>query len=229
VKEIRATSGPFPTRPFYEDKDIERICEDELRLVNLLPPEPAPVRIDRFIEKRFRVIPEARDLPPGVLGYTTFTASGVKEIVIAASLELDDNTTNQRRARTTFAHEAGHGLLHAHLFATTTHQQQLTGATSTNPQVMCRNEVLDRETAYDGRWWEFQANQAMGALLLPQRLIHIAIAPFLTAEGQLGLTSLLAANREPAARHLSDIFDVNPVVARRRLDTLFPSTIQAAL
>ena len=28
---------------------------------------------------------------------------------------------------------------------------------------------------YDGRWWEFQANQAMGAALLPRKLVEVAL------------------------------------------------------
>lgn len=230
MKEVRTTSGPFPTRPFYENDDIERICEDELRLAKLLPTAPEPIRIDRFIEKRFHVVPEARDLPLGILGYTTFTEHGVKDIIVAASLETDDTTTNRRRARTTFAHEAGHGLLHSHLFATTTASQRHLPGTNVEPhRVMCRHETLGRETGYDGRWWEFQANQAMAALLLPRRLVHHAITSFLNHEGLLGLDSLQAPNRVPAARHLSDVFDVNPVVARHRLEALFPATVQASL
>lgn len=230
MKELRTTRGPFSSRPFYESKDIERICEVELQHVSLLPRQPEPIRIDRFIEKRFGVVPEARDLPLGILGYTTFTEHGVKEIIVAASLETEDTTTNRRRARTTFAHEAGHGLLHAHLFATTTVRQRNLPGTDPEPlRVMCRNEALGREGGYDGRWWEFQANQAMAALLLPRHLVLDSVAAFLSEEGLLGLHTLLGPDREPAARHLSDVFDVNPVVARHRLEALFPETTQATL
>jgi Zn-dependent peptidase ImmA (M78 family) len=230
VREFATTNGPFPTQPFYEDEEIEHICEDELARNLLLPSEPSPVRIDRFIEKRFGITPTTRDLPPGVLGYTTFSNSGVKEIVIATAVDNDEDSTTRRRARTTFAHEASHGLLHAHLFASAFVQQRLVRASTDTPQVLCRDEPLGpRRAGYDGRWWEVQANKGMAALLLPRQLVHKAIAPFVKKEGMLGLTILPEAERETAARQLSDIFDVNPVVARYRLTALIPTTNQAVL
>lgn len=230
MKEFSTTNGPFPTQPFYEDDEIERICEDELARANLLPSEPGPVRIDRFIEKRFGITPTTRDLPPGVLGYTTFSGSGVKEIVIATTIDDDEDATTRRRARTTFAHEASHGLLHAHLFASAFLQQRLEHSSTDAPQVLCRDEPLgQRRAGYDGRWWEVQANKGMAALLLPRQLVHKAIAPFVKKEGMLGLTSLPEPERETAARHLSNVFDVNPVVARHRLTALIPTTNQAVL
>src|ERR1039457_5434345 len=117
MKTFRTTSGPFPEKPYYTPAEIDRTCEDELRKVGCLPDAPGPVRIDRFIEKRFKVVPQYEDLPDGVLGYTKFGKNGVEAIVVSAALDAEKGLVAARRVRTTLAHEAGHGLLHAYLFA----------------------------------------------------------------------------------------------------------------
>jgi hypothetical protein len=98
--------------PFYEDREIEAICTDALREVGLLPTRPEAVRIDRFIEKRFGVVPTYEDLPDGVQGLTRFSQKGVREVVVAKALDDDSSTIAERRIRTTLAHEGGHCLLH---------------------------------------------------------------------------------------------------------------------
>lgn len=225
MREYHARNGPFPTQPFYKDDEIELISEDALASEKLLPTKPEPIRIDRFIEKRFKIIPTTKDLPAGILGYTTFSTSGVKEIVIASAIDNDDDATTRRRARTTFAHEATHGLLHAHLFATTSTQAALPGQETATPQVMCRDDAPRH--GYDGRWWEVQANKGMAALLLPRRLVRDALTDFLAPDGSLGLFTI--NDRTGASKHISATFDVNPIVARYRLDALFPASTQASL
>jgi len=114
MKNLRAKSGPFSERIYYPDQEIESICSDELAKVGLLPAEPSPIRIDRFIEKRFQVTPSYEDLVDGVLGLTRFGSRGVHEVVISKVLETERTQVAERRIRSTLAHEAGHGLLHAH-------------------------------------------------------------------------------------------------------------------
>src|SRR3989442_14471559 len=127
MKTYRAKSGPFQERPYYSDSDIENICSDELRAVSLYPTKPGPVRIDRFIEKRFGVVPSYEDLGEGILGLTVFGASGVREILISRALEDEGTLAAKRRIRTTLAHEGGHGLFHTHLFTVSAQKQPLFG------------------------------------------------------------------------------------------------------
>src|ERR1039457_2894087 len=117
MKTFRSESGPFAERPHFEPSEIDRICDDELRKVGLYPSLPEAIRIDRFVEKRFGVVPLYEDLPEGVLGFTKFGKRGVEAIVISAALDAEKGKVAERRVRTTLAHEAGHGLLHAYLFA----------------------------------------------------------------------------------------------------------------
>src|SRR5580704_4654899 len=196
------------------------MCCDELRGVGLLPSSHEPIRIDRFIEKRFNVSPQYEDLPPGVLGFTRFGKNGVKAVVISAALDAEGGTVAGRRVRTTIAHEGGHGLLHAYLFALDDIPLHLFDRDShSGDQILCRDVHGDDKKThrYDGRWWEVQANRAMGSLLCPKPLVLEAIKPYLSSAGLLGTDVLEECYREAAVRALADVFDVNPVVTRIRL------------
>ena len=230
MKLLKAMTGPFEERPFYEEKEIESIAVAELRKVQLLPARPEPIRIDRFIEKRFDVVEDYEDLPSGILGYTRFGSKGAEAVIVSRSLEEEGTQASQRRIRTTLAHEAGHILLHAHLFALNDSRDTARPFASefdlNNRSVLCRNipgvAVGGASGGYDGRWWEYQANQAIGALLLPRSLVLDALDPLLASAGLMGIRRLESANREEATDRLSVAFDVNPVVARHRLDRMFP-------
>lgn len=235
MKTFRSKTGPFSEQPFYEPSEVERICTEELQKVDLYPSDPAPIRIDRFIEKRFDVHPTYEDLPVGLLGFTRFGTKGVAEVVIAKALDSEGTIPAERRLRSTLAHEGGHGLLHNHLFAFEAMPRSLfpDGLASDAPKILCRDggvtgvETANRKPPY--RWWEFQANLAMGALLLPRALVDTAVAPMLIAEGGFGFQVLPNARRAEAVQHLADVFNVNPVVARIRLEGLFPADGQLKL
>lgn len=224
MRNFRSKSGPFLERPYYKDEEIEQICTDALREVGLLPSSPQAVRIDRFIEKRFGVVPSYEELPDGVLGLTRFGKSGVQQVVVAKTLDEDPSSVAERRVRTTLAHEGGHCLLHAHLFALATPSQNLFGDFSEpdKPKVLCRDDGAGAKTSgYSGQWWEFQANRAMGALLLPSLLVQPALTDYMLTS-PAGFQHFDHGRSEEAARALADTFQVNPVVARLRLKQLFP-------
>jgi hypothetical protein len=224
MKTFRSKSGPFSERPHFEPSEIDRICANELRKEGLYPNSPEAIRIDRFVEKHFGVVPQYEDLPEGVLGFTKFTKKGVETIVIAAALDAENGKVAERRVKTTLAHEAGHGLLHAYLFALDEKPLHLFDADShSDHKILCR-DVQDEERkgrAYDGRWWEFQANRAIGGLLCPKTLVQEALKPFLVSIGSLGAVTLHEKRRDGAVRTLADIFDVNPIVAKIRINELY--------
>jgi hypothetical protein len=225
MKTIAARSGQFAERPYYELMEIERICGNALKSVGLLRDVPEPVRIDRFVEKYFGKPPRYEPLPDGVLGFTEFGRHGVREIVVTAALDNEGTTAAERRIRSTLAHEAGHGLLHAHLFVLGEPPKGLFDGNHKNgPEIMCRDVIgTPGNSSYAGKWWEFQANRAIGCLLMPRKLARLAAAPFCTTTGKLGSPILIPEKRGKAARRLAELFDVNPVVAKLRLDDLLPS------
>lgn len=234
MKNFRPKRGPFDERPYYESHEIERICEDALRQVNLLPSSPGPIRIDRFIERRFGVTPVYEVLGNGILGFTEFGPKGVQAVVVARALDEEGTKSAERRIRTTLAHEGGHGLLHAHLFVLGKQTRPLFGdfTRANAPKVMCRdipNTSATHAPGYNNRWWEYQANRAISGLLMPGGLVEVAMAPHLLAQGKLGLKTLPAANCDRAVKLLADIFDVNPAVARIRILEMYPQDDQLRL
>ena len=64
---------------------------------------------------------------------------------------------------------------------------------------------------------------------MPKSLVQAALAPFLAPRGVIGMPILPGHQRESAIRLLADTFDVNPVVARLRLDVLLPVTAEDQL
>jgi hypothetical protein len=217
--------GQFAERPYFSLVEIENLCASELRAHGLYPSKLAPVRIDRFIEKRFGVTPTYEQLPDGVLGFTEFGPRGVKAVVVSSDLEDAVGTPNERRLRTTLAHEAGHGLMHAHLFIFGEKPTSLFGDAGTEPKILCRDVDGEGKAArgYGGRWWEFQANKAIGGLLMPRDLVRRAIEGFVELVGSLGQGGVPETKKDAAARHLANVFNVNPAVARIRLADVMPT------
>jgi hypothetical protein len=220
MRYVRAATGPLRERPFYKHQDIERICVDALAAVNLLPQQPGPIRIERFVEQHFRIHPHYDDLAQGVLGYTEFGPNGVVAIHVAKSLSEHGDRAD-RVLSSTLAHEAGHGLLQGFLFGLEPnlplfeHDTDVTGT-----KILCRTRG---GKGYDGRWWEVQANLAIGALLLPINLLATAIDPFLMPTGSLGLPRLPEAHRPAAINRLAEVFHVTEAVASIRIADHYPS------
>ena len=219
-------AGPFTERPYFTDEEMETACLDALCAGGFCPATPSPIRIDRFAEKHFRLSLKYEDLPDGVLGFTRFSKKGVEDIVIARALDADNSKPARRRIRSTVAHEAGHGLFHAYLYAQAATQPEFIDPTEPqNPKVLCRDvegEVNNTQHGYRGKWWEFQANRAIGALLLPRHLVALAVDQFLVASGSLGNRILDENRRDKAVLLVADSFDVNPAVAKIRVNGMYP-------
>jgi len=231
MKTIRTRGGPFTERPHFELREIEEICSTELRKVGLYPSAPETIRIDRFIEKRFNISPRYEQLPDGVLGFTRFERGQVAEIVVSQALDEEGSKVSERRLRSTLAHEAGHGLLHAYLFALGEKPKGLFDDGDRTPRILCRGttEAPRLTPKPKVNWSEFQANRAIGAFLMPKPLVDEALREFCVENGALGQRTLPGDKRDAAIRALSTIFDVNPIVARLRIDEVFPQKNEGQL
>jgi hypothetical protein len=104
------------------------------------------------------------------------------------------------------------------------------------PTIMCR-EVADaavgqaRSANHAGSrqtpWHEYQANRAIGALLLPQPLVRRVSEAFLISDGLFGELQLPDAARPRLIEELMETFDVNRPVAKIRIDQMYPSERQS--
>jgi hypothetical protein len=79
------------------------------------------------------------------------------------------------------------------------------------------------QRGYDGRWWEYQANRAIGGLLMPRKLVATCLAGMVEDRG-LGGQVLPDSRRVEAEHLLAETFEVNPAAARIRVSDLYPSS-----
>ena len=221
MRKVPTPSGRFAFKLYFDDLgEIDEICLEALKKQSLLPSTPAPIRIERFVEKQFHAPLRYEDLGPDHLGCTIFTSSGtVQAILVSRFLEEQNTIPARRRARSTVAHEAGHGLLHGPLFI----GDNFPDRGESQRRILCRSEdiLLETESSYRGRWWEFQANQAIGSLLLPRPLMNAFLDQSGIKLDSPGRSSLTPLQRESLAKKAAVIFDVNPIVVRIRLDSFF--------
>lgn len=222
MRTYRTSSGPFTEGVYYPDDEIERICSDALRETGFMPEQPAKVRIDRFIEKRFGAPIIYESLDSGVLGFTAFGSEGVESVHIAEDTER--SIASEKRVNSTLAHEAGHCLMHSHLFCVEFNHDRLfsNDPDVSRERILCRDgDTARRASRYDGRWWEVQANKAIGALLMPQEVLIRFMDPFLEKTGFFQIPVLNESRREEAVRAAANAFEVNPAVARIRIEKFF--------
>lgn len=222
---------PFPRTIFIPEKRLERVCEEALESVGLMPSEPEPIRIDRFIEKFFEVEILYEDLQErfeeGVMGACRFAKDGsVASILVDRSLGEDETQLGVRRERSTLAHEAGHGLFHGELFAEKLQAEEEI-ARNGLVDTVCRQGVFSEGFACRGlgdagnrnskQWWEIQANMAMAALLLPRKLVD----PFLrdiVKPIKMAFGTNYTPDLDDACGGIADAFNVSITMARYRIE-----------
>lgn len=216
--------GAWPPRVFR--KDVEEICLRELKEMNLLPDAPQPIRIERFIEKRFDIEVEPWDHGSNKHpGMTLFDSAG-RPVAIVMNRQLDatDDLQAERRARSTMAHEAGHALLHGPFFRDEPIKRRSPRLAFYHPSENVFGDVPEAGDI-NSMWMEWQANAAIGGLLLPEHLVRVAVGEFLTDRGKLDMSRFQAA-----VQHLVAVFNVNASAVRvRLLRHLFPYNERSSL
>jgi hypothetical protein len=167
MRKVPTPSGPFPFQVYFDDLgEIDEICLEALKSQSLLPSKPAPIRIERFVEKQFRTPLRYEDLGPDNLGCTIFNSSGaVEAILVSRSLEEQNTTPARRRVRSTVAHEAGHGLLHGPLFI----GDNFPDRGKNQRRILCRSEdiLVETQRSYRGRWWDSRQTRRLGVSCFP--------------------------------------------------------------
>jgi len=220
VKSYRTADGE--QRVWYEEDEIERIMEDELRRADLLPARRGGVvDIEGFIERHLATsLDQYADLPPEVLGLTEFRPG--KPPVVRINKDLTGSAMDadwcppgvEGRWRATLAHEAAHVVLHGILFDVDLNQGRLFDGDASaggSPQL---HRCLKRDVAYRTQpsdWREVQANRGMAALLMPR-------SAFTTAARGSGAGS--GGDVDAAIRSLAELFGVSRQATTIRLRTL---------
>lgn len=208
-------SGPFLSRLWIEDDEFDAIATTILHRFELLPDSLRPVNIELPAERLFDRPYEFQRLPAGCLGVTFFGPDRPTHVILDDRLDTFDDTTTNRRCRSTLAHECAHAILHTILY------RELWRKNPTGEDAIA---LLNAHApAPRCQWWEHQANRLMAALLMPAGLV---LDDF---EGSEFLT--MASSRWPyyerlrIVEDLADRFDVSRTLARLRLGDLFDKAL----
>ena len=217
MRERRDPTGRMPHQIYFEDGEIDSIMEDELLKSGRRHRDRGTVvDMDSFIEHHLGITPSYVELPAGVQGATDFAPSGKVAMRICA--ELGDRAAGREPGaehlmRTTLAHEAAHVLLHRSLYLK---QSEALFGNGASKGTLCRD--VSPNGGYNGEWWEWQANQGMGALLLPRREMKSFLA-----------SHHIASERgdDSVVRDVAQRYDVSTQVVRYRFEQLSGSQNRA--
>lgn len=219
----KSTTGPFCRRLYLPENDIERITREALESVDLLPETPGPIRIERLIYLLFGFEEDYEELPAHVMGCAKFTRRGLCRIAVNRDLAEKDDAISRLRVRSTLAHEVGHGIFHTNLFieklerdATTRMLEEDAGIfdSVSGEGFMCRAEAGMAEVP-KFEWWEYQANLAMAAILLPKHLVIEAARAHLPEV--LSVSGSFESKVAAAESELASLFNVSRRMVSIRL------------
>ena len=118
------------------------------------------------------------------------------------SRALDEGGTKvaERRLRSTLAHEAGTGCYTHTCFALGEKPKSAFRRPRSHAEhsLPGSHRCTGGRAQISGHWSEFQANRAIGALLMPKPLVDKAVQEFCVEAGKLGQRTLAAEKREAA-------------------------------
>lgn len=167
MRYCKDKTGRFSQRLYFEDGEIDSIMSIVLDEVKRPRIAALPAIDVEKVMLRLDLEPVYSELPPGVLGVTSFEQDGTSKIMI--SNKLADRASVEQSfelsLRTTQAHELGHAKLHRPLYISNT--PSLFNEPLPAP-IQCREKGILTGFGYNGEWWEFQANAAMAAVLMPR-------------------------------------------------------------
>ena len=155
-------------RPYYEDGELDRLCEHAIegfmkeRHGGLELPIPTDA-LTKLIERDADDLDLYADLSsrgPGVDGATDFRAGLKPQVKVSNELGvLLGQGRREYRLRTTLSHEYGHVMLHRGLY-----DGKLDSSELLDGPACKRDEIV---TASGKDWMEWQAGYCCGALLMP--------------------------------------------------------------
>ena len=216
-------AGPFCRRLYLHENHIERISREALASVELLPETPGrsassvsstSPSVSRKSMKRCRPTSWVAPSSPG---------NGLRRIIVNRDLAEQDDPVSRLRVRSTLAHEAGHGIFHNQLFIEKLERDAMTRLLDDGEGLfdsvsaegfMCRAEAGMTEVP-KFEWWEYQANLAMAALLLPHHLVVEAARGHLPKV--LSGTGAFETRVAAAEREIASLFAVSRKMVSIRL------------
>ena len=222
MKWVKDTTGRFPQRPHYDQRELDMDCE--AMAYSILRKRNSgvirfPITTDDLqvmIENAGADLDLYADLSTygdNVEGVTEFKY-GVKPLVrISRSLSEDSRMKN--RLRTTLTHECGHVKFHRFLWEMKEGNQSLFVGVDDSAQVCKRDKIIP---AGASDWMEWQAGYSCGAILMPWSDLRSTCQEFIRSQRTEVLPIYQSTpEAEGLLRHVMHYFEVSKDAARIRL------------
>lgn len=164
-------TGRFPKRPYYEDGELDRLCEQVIsdflldrygKVLLPVPTEDLTVLIERDAED-LDLYADLSGEEGGAQGVTDFFPGRKPRVRIAK--ELSEQEHKENRLRTTLTHEYGHVKCHAPLYDAEASPSLFPDLHEKKPVPKCHRATTHGTNTTD--WMEWQAGYMSGALLMP--------------------------------------------------------------
>lgn len=218
MKWVNDDRHGFVKRPFYDQIELDRICQDEVfgflkkhRGTVSLPILTGDLTV--LIESRVKDLDPYADLSeegPDVEGVTIFVPGSAPIVKISNRIPSDPGRDN--RFRTTLSHELGHVLLHA-LGQRSVGQMQIEDGQQKTQRCQ-RGGILTRSKV---DWMEWQAGYASGALLMPVSPLSSVAREMLAKRATNTVPSVGSGAARDAIRVVAERFMVSQDAAKVRL------------
>lgn len=219
------TTGRFDQRPHFEPDDIEDLCQKTLFdfIGNTIGSVQCPISTD-ILTKLIESLTEDLDLftnmadydlADGVEGFTEYSFNSKPSVYINQRLSLHHYL--ETRLRTTLSHETGHVILHGPLYKKDSQCRLLRSTEEwARPSP---TTIAQRASSRD--WMEWQANYAMGALLMPRSAVNDLAGWYAQKYGFGPPFHLRTGHAQELIKFTTKKFFVSPDAAEIRLKHLF--------
>lgn len=211
-------TGRFPQRPYYPDREIDRICEQAVRefmtskygRVNYpISTDDLTIMVEQHVQD-LDLYADLSHLGDDVEGVTQFLPSDKPRMSISVQLQAHNR---ENRLRTTITHELGHVLLHRCLWSFD--QLPLFAEQTTTDTHSCQRNAILSASSVD--WLEWQAGYASGALLMPFSTLTDLVDTFAKDTGTVRPFPDTSAVGRTLIEHVRQYFRVSYDAARVRL------------
>lgn len=189
MRYVRDATGRFPSRPYYDQHELDSECERAITefLLDACGKVTYPIPTDlltKLIERDADDLDLYADLAAegeGIQGVTEFVPGARPRVRI--SKDLSGSVVGEHRLRTTLTHEYGHVRFHDCLF-----QVEDVPTLFDEPRRQSRHRC-NRDSILHAKvvdWMEWQAGYASGALLMPLGALKKSVAAIVERAGHLG-------------------------------------------
>lgn len=217
-------TGRFPKRPYYEEGELDRLCEQAIsdflvdrygKVLLPIPTDDLTVLIERDAED-LDLYADLSGEGGEAQGVTHFFPGEKPRVKIAR--EISEQEHRENRLRTTLAHEYGHVKCHAPLYDMEAPPSLFPELYEQRPAFKCHRDTILGARTTD--WLEWQAGYASGALLMPRTYLGRFVQDTRIELEMYGPSSVGSPKGWEVIRRVARAFAVSRDAARVRLEQL---------